>query len=581
MKLIRRFLCALLALALLGALGAWGIWYAFQQNAAFFVPEQEKTELFAGKNVMVFAPHEDDELNLFGGLFEEYIACGSRVTVVFLTNGDMYVPRETRLSEAISALAAVGVAEENIVFLGYGDGYNNYHLYNADGGERMISLAGYMETHGLPSHPAYVEEHEYTKRNMIDDIKSVIRDNLPDLIFCNDCDPHVDHIACSLAFEQAMGELLAELPDYRPAVLKGYAYDGAFYNQNDFYAPNLLSTVSPAEEDAVDGGYYSWRDRIRLPVDAASLSRSLYGCSLYKAAKFHASQNAADHAVSMINGDKVFWQRNTSSLCYGAETRASSGDASCLTDFRLRDSSDVYAEKLCVRGGAWVPEEGDTEKWAEVLFPSETTISTLCLYGTCPDVGTVSACEILLSDGSRYVTGALSPAGTEISLGGEKSVTGFRVKLLRSSSPAAGLTEVEAYQSRSEEAFPFIKLQDAAGNFAYDWVLPSGCEDAVFSVYSSGGPEEAEYTLRCEGSGCSAALEGDSILVHCPKGSACILTVEEASTGRKDSARISSPGWLPRFGQQLEAEWTSFILNTWRGSQAEDYTMRFLNKIRK
>ena len=43
MKLIRRFLCALLALALLGALGAWGIWYAFQRNAAFYVPAHEKT----------------------------------------------------------------------------------------------------------------------------------------------------------------------------------------------------------------------------------------------------------------------------------------------------------------------------------------------------------------------------------------------------------------------------------------------------------------------------------------------------------------------------------------------------------
>lgn len=578
MKFFRRFLCVLLALVLFCALGMGGIWYCFHRNAAFYAPAGDKAELFSGKNIMVLVPHEDDELNLFGGLFEEYLSYGSRIKVVFLSNGDMYIPRETRFSEAIRAMAEVGLAEEDIIFLGYGDGYCDYHLYNADAGERMISSSGFMETHGIPSHPAYREEHEYTKRNMIDDIKSVIQDNLPDLIFCNDCDAHVDHIACSLAFEQAMGELFAELPEYRPAVLKGYAYDGAFYHQNDFYALNLLSTLSPSAEDAVDGGYYRWRDRIRLPVSAASLSRSLYGCTLYKAAKCHASQNAADHAVSMINGDKVFWQRNTSSLCYGAEMRASSGDASCLNDFKLRDSLDVYADKLCVRGGAWVPAAEDAEQYVDVTFPEETVLSTVCLYGTCPDVGTVSACEIFLSDGSRYVTGAVSPSGTEVSLGGEKAVTGFRVKLLRSSSPSAGLTEVEAYQSRSEAEFPFLKLQDAQGNFVYDFFL-SGTEDAAFSVCSSAGPEAPEYSLHCDGAGCSAAMEGDTVLVHCPKGAACILTVEELSTGRKDSVRIANPGFLMRIGQQLEAAYTDFVLNTWRGTKADDLLTRALAKI--
>ena len=172
MKTVGKIVAVLLVLLLLIGGFAGSVWVAFSRSAAFADADQGKADIFAEKKVMVIVPHEDDELNLFGGLFEEYLKYGSNVKVVFVTNGDLYLPRETRIREAINALSEVGVTEDNIVFLGYGDGYLYKHLYNAYDGERLISEAGFMETHGADFHPAFIEEHPFTRENYIEDIKA-------------------------------------------------------------------------------------------------------------------------------------------------------------------------------------------------------------------------------------------------------------------------------------------------------------------------------------------------------------------------------------------------------------------------
>lgn len=40
------------------------------------------------KECDVFAPHEDDEINIYGGIIEQYVKNGSQVRIVFSTNGD-------------------------------------------------------------------------------------------------------------------------------------------------------------------------------------------------------------------------------------------------------------------------------------------------------------------------------------------------------------------------------------------------------------------------------------------------------------------------------------------------------------
>ena len=72
--------------------------------------------VFENKQVLVFVPHQDDDINLVGGLIEQYTQQGSEVSVVFSTNGDSNpnVPADIRAAEVLSALEPVGVKKENI-----------------------------------------------------------------------------------------------------------------------------------------------------------------------------------------------------------------------------------------------------------------------------------------------------------------------------------------------------------------------------------------------------------------------------------------------------------------------------------
>lgn len=53
--------------------------------------------IFPSKNVMVIVPHEDDDPNLLGDMFEEYIKYGSTVRVGFVSGRNYYNAGEERM----------------------------------------------------------------------------------------------------------------------------------------------------------------------------------------------------------------------------------------------------------------------------------------------------------------------------------------------------------------------------------------------------------------------------------------------------------------------------------------------------
>lgn len=86
-------------------------------------------------------PHEDDDINVLGGVIEEYLHYGSQISIAFMTNGDYYGIGETRIREAISLYDFLGLPEDHVIFLGYGDNLHtqDYHIYNAPESEVIPS----------------------------------------------------------------------------------------------------------------------------------------------------------------------------------------------------------------------------------------------------------------------------------------------------------------------------------------------------------------------------------------------------------------------------------------------------------
>ena len=512
--------------------------------------EEGKEPFFAGQKVMLLVPHEDDDINLMGGVLEQYIKYGSEVYVVFSTNGDgdkrfdMTQMGYTRIKEAIRVLTFLGVPEKNIIFLGYCDGgwgKSGYHIYNAPENEVILSDSGRTQTYGIDSHPPYHENKSYTRSNLYSDIKQVIADHLPDTLFCIDYDTHNDHRALSMLFERVVGELVRSI-DYKPKVYKAYAYRTSWRAAEDYYdSENLTSSVNSYVDRDVQ--LYEWDNRVRLSVDTGSIARYLNQSKLYKALSLYASQSASERAVRIINGDKVFWERETTSLLYSADISVSSGDKEKLTDFMLLDCDGLTDHGDYPYDGVWHPSDDDTEKMIRVVFDTERYIEDIVLYDNPSLKDNIRNATVETDDGMLLSTGKLKPSGTHVSI--KRSIRSFTIRIEDYEGEKYGLTEIEAFSGSDDSIRPIFKIIDNQDNFVYDYIVaPEGRQ--MFGVYSNTDFRMQDCRIQCDNNRCKVRVCEDSFEVFCPRGQKCLLSLI-SDDKVLDTVLIRNPFRIVRF----------------------------------
>lgn len=534
-------------------------WYHFSSNSGYRDVDQDKSEVFAERRVMIIVPHQDDEINLLGGVIEEYTRYNSELFVVFVTNGDYHEIPIARYREAIDVLTSLGVPQEQIIFLGYGDQYakNMPHPYNAPAGEVIPSHFGKTETYGADFHPAYREGHAYTNENYLNDLKSVILDYRPDILFCTDYDSHPEHQAVSLAFEKVMGQILSTDSTYRPIVYKGYAYFTAWLAVNDYYAENIQST-SNFTTSAVTSPY-RWSDRVRFPINPESISRSMLGSNAYSTLVGYTSQNAQRFAGRIINGDRVFWQRRTDSLLNSSQITTTSGSANFLNDFMILESTDILDPAHMPYDGVWTPENEDDDKKISVVLPQASDVHSIVLYDHPSLQDNITEIRICFNDHSSIHWDSFAPDGTATEIPvDKKDITSFEIYILSADGTSPGFTEIEAFSAPHTTNERLLKLMDANENFVYDyWTDPSGYVE--LSIYSRGvdlDPELRSLQINLSNSSCTLTRENGKLLLHCPKGQETILSVCDETNTISDHVLIRNPHRLERtsntFWQWLE-----------------------------
>jgi hypothetical protein len=356
-----------------------------------------------------------------------------------------------------------------------------------------------------------------------------------------------------MLFEESMGEILRRNQnDYIPVVFKGFGYTTAYLGEPDFYSGNIKSTVPYSDGYPFPGNYYVdnqgnqifykgenniylWNDRVRFPVSEDCLSRTLHSSSLYEAMKAHQSQNNLYEALTslpgIINGDKVFWLRDTSGILYHADVSVSSGVGSMLTDFKLTDTSDIYDKQRKPFENLWSPDPEDSLKTAVFTFRGENAMDSIRLYDNPSLSDNITRAKILFPDGTEIECGPLKINGSATVIQfEEKKVSSFSVQILESEGEHPGLSEAEAYlHYRLSDYVPeIIKLQDQEGNFVYEYRADDG--HAVFSVYNSlGSPEggrPGEYSLQVLRGNCEILQNRDGTFdVSCGKGSSADLAL--------------------------------------------------------
>lgn len=498
--------------------------------------------------VLVLAPHQDDELNLLGGALETILP-DCDIHVLYSTNGG-----GARVQEAKNALAVFGIDEEHVAFLGYDCvawKSTLQHMYNAPRDKATVSEEyGRSATHNTPYTPCYREGRDFTQANFEDDLQDYLAHLRPDVIIVTDFDMNPDHRALGLSTERVLARMMKADPTYRPTVLKSFAYSCSWFQRPDFYAENLKSTQYLGKDGCMEEvNCHRWGERLRIPVGKSSITRTLVGNLTARAFNEHVSQQQANTRTNerICNGDKVFWWRPTLNLMWDAHITADSGDAAQLSDFLLYDSDNVSDFEHMPYEHGWRPSGGKGE--ATVTWASPVIVREIHLFDQNNPANQVKHLTIRLSNGREIAVGALPAGGTRVVVPTQcdETITGFTVRIDDSTGEGSGLAEVEAYAAAPEHPFHVAKLQDADGDFMYDYTTePDG--ELSFSLYTWGCDTSRLHVQLAEGA-CNGAMlrktEGGYHL-QIPQGESCILEVHDANGNMLDASRVSNPRQITR-----------------------------------
>lgn len=527
---------------------------------------------FKGK-VLVLPPHQDDELNMLGGAMES-ISKDCELFFLYYTDDG-----ETRANEARRAIGKFGIGDDHIFSLGFGPGgwSPHKHIYNSPKNEIVIRNGKEM----TKSHSAsqfYRENLTFTQEHLEEVLRDFIREMRPDIIIGVDYDPHGDHREFSLTTERVLGDIMKK-DSYRPTVLKSFAYSSAWFQPADFYADNLKRTEYTGKDGCMEEvNCYSWDDRLRIPVGKSSITRSLVGNLTASAFNEHISQHPVNPLANerICNGDKVFWWRPTCNLMWDAQVTAASGDAAQLHDFLLYDTSNVsdFNHKPCDHG--WRPEGG--KGMAEIRWASPVVVREIHLFDQNDTANQVKRLTIRLSNGRELSVGPLPAGGTRmvVPTGCSEPISGFTVSIDDSTGDGSGLAEIEAYAETPEPPFQVTKLQDADGNFMYDYTTaPDG--NLAFSLYTwgcSGKSFKVELgETSCNGMAIEKSENG--YMLQVPQGESCVLEVRNADGTMLDAARVSNPGALVRAFRQAARKMDPVMVKLSWESQYRYYSTLF------
>lgn len=235
---------SVLVLFLVALLGSQGVLLYLRRSGAYTALDTGKNALYAGREVLVTVPEPGEEIPLAAGVIEQYLRYGSEVRLLY--TGE---PTETTREAASAAAQFYGIPLENV------------YVPESGTGEELL--------------------------------RACLIERQPDVVFAAAAEDGVEVPDLAAILE----ELKEALPDWRPLVLQGYVRALGLQGPADFYtSANLLATQEPAKR--LKGA--DWEKRVRLPVDAATLTHTLAG-HRYEA------QLTADAAARILNSDRVFW----------------------------------------------------------------------------------------------------------------------------------------------------------------------------------------------------------------------------------------------------------------------------------
>ncbi len=377
----------------------------------------------SAKSILVVGPHPDDETMIAGGRTRAAVLAGDTVHVVVVTNGDndgkaFGLARE---AESVAAARMLGVAEENVVFLGYGD-QTLYKIWsNADPKQVIKSAAGQTATYadrGL----GRVDFHRfrtgasgpYNRDTVLDDFKALVTTLHPDEIYTvSFWDNHGDHAASVYFINEALIALQREGADVPVRVFQGMVWPPDTGNCYGNWPPPATGALPyppyPAPQCIGPGTSLDWSQIQSFPLPPEMQAPFPATNLKWQALAAYRSQ-FNDFLASFIRKNEFFWRSD-----YG--TRLSSlARVSTSTDYpegegAMANAVDGYADrkhewKSKGLGGAWIQLD-----WSKPVRTAQIN-----LYDRLDPNDNVRAGTLTFSNGSKIPVGPLPATGKPLSV---------------------------------------------------------------------------------------------------------------------------------------------------------------------
>ena len=198
-------------------------------------------------NILIIAPHQDDEILAACLLIQSQIRVGHEIFVAFATNGDRW-GREVgarRYQESIRALRLLHVKEDHIFYMGYGDtgmrlGHSFLYRIFSSAGRMLvptpISSRTYHPVVGRQTlhHACTGSEAAYCRDSFLEDLNRLLDICQAELVILpSGLDCHGDHCACFLFMEE-----LRRMRNSFPSMLTYLIHAG-----DDMFWPNRTGEV--------------------------------------------------------------------------------------------------------------------------------------------------------------------------------------------------------------------------------------------------------------------------------------------------------------------------------------------------
>ena len=305
-------------------------------------------------DILVVSPHPDDDIIMASGVIFKALERGEQVRVVYMTNGD-YAGLERgaiREAEAVNAQEKLGMAEDNLVFLGYPDGHLTELFTDYTSADDVYtSPIGQSETYanrglGRTDYHSYIHgaAAPYNKPNMVSDLQTLIESYYPEHIFIPSEFDSGDHVATYHTLQVALQAVFAHDAFYNPTVHKTTVWCAT-----DTAWPNDYDPTSYFREIVgLDRTGLVWAERESLDVPFPMQSLFYPGNWKQLAADEHVTQHGSWTFLGrFIHKDEIFWveqHRGTNQapvVNAGLDQNAAEGETVTLNGSGSFDDNDL------------------------------------------------------------------------------------------------------------------------------------------------------------------------------------------------------------------------------------------------